>query len=254
LSPIEILALAVAAFLAGAVNAVAGGGTLIAFPALLGIGYPAKVANVTTTLSVLPGTLGGSLAYRAEISRQWRTIKAVIPSLILGTIVGSALLLATPDSTFDWVVPFLIYGACVLLLLQDKLLARFFKGERSLDHGAGLLILRLGVFGVAVYGGYFGAAMGIIMLALFGIVLPEDIQHANALKGLCSLLINSVAAVYFALFGDVAWEAAAVMAVTSLAGGYIGVSIARRLPRKQLRGFAALYGLVAATVLLARNF
>jgi uncharacterized membrane protein YfcA len=252
--PLEVLALAVAAFFAGAINAIAGGGTLIAFPALLAIGYSAKVANVTTTLAVLPGTIGGSLAYRYEISRQWSTVKAIALPVLLGAIAGSALLLGTPESTFDWVVPFLIYGACTLLVLQDRLLPLLFKGERSLDTGPGMLILQLGVFAVAVYGGYFGAAMGIVMLALFGLLLPEDIQHANALKGLVAMAINAFAATYFALFGDVAWEAAAVMAATSLAGGYTGVAVARRLPRGKLRAFAALYGACAATWLLVRNF
>jgi uncharacterized membrane protein YfcA len=250
--PLEAVILACVAFCTGVINAVAGGGTLILFPTLLAFGYTAKVANVTNTVAVWPGTVGGSLAYRAEISRQRRTIVAVAPFVLVGTLLGSALLLATPDSTFDLVVPFLIFGACFLLAAQDRLTVLFFKGDRDLASGHNLLLLRIAIFLVSLYGGYFGAAMGIIMLAIFGLLLPEDIQHANALKGLIAAAINGIGAGYFAVFGDVAWEAAAIMAVSSLAGGYFGVGLARRLPRDKLRLVAVLYGTAAGFVMLLR--
>ena len=251
----EAVALAVAAFVASAINAVSGGGTLIAFPVLLGVGYSSKVANVTNTVAIWPGTVGGSWAYRGEISRQRRTIIAIAIPTVVGAIAGAALLLSTPDSTFDLVVPFLILGACALLFFQDRLTALVFRGgHHNIESGWGRFVLQVGVFSVAMYGGYFGAAMGIVMLALFGLVLPEDIQHANALKGLVAMAVNGLAAVYFGFFGEVAWSAAAIMAVAALAGGYFGVGFARRLKRERLRVFAVSYGTIAALILLSRNF
>ena len=250
----EAVILALAAFIASAINAVAGGGTLIAFPALLAVGYGSKVANVTNTVAIWPGTVGGSWAYRGEISRQRQTIISISIPVITGAIAGSALLLSTPESTFDWIVPFLIWGACALLFFQERLTVMVSQSRFAFDTRLGTWLLRLGVFGVAVYGGYFGAAMGIVMLALFGLLLPDDIQHANALKGLVAMTVNGIAAVYFGIFGEVAWEAAAIMAVAALAGGYLGVGFARRLRRDRLRLFAVLYGSIAAAVLMARNF
>ena len=248
----QALILAVSAFAAGAINAIAGGGTLIAFPALLAAGYSAKVANVTNTVAIWPGNVGGSFAYRGEIYRQRRTLLALSLPIIVGSLAGSALLLATPESAFEVIVPFLIFGACALLALQERLTLMFFRGDRSLAAGRNLLLLRIGIFLVAIYGGYFGAAIGIIMLAIFGLLLPEDIQSANALKGIIAMLINGIAVVYFGIFGEVAWEAAAVMAVCALGGGYVGVAVARRLPRGRLRMVAVIYGTVAGLYLLFR--
>jgi uncharacterized membrane protein YfcA len=227
---------------------------LIAFPALLAVGYGAIVANVTNTVAIWPGTVGGSLAYRSEISRQRRTIIAIAIPVVVGAVAGSALLLATPESTFEWIVPFLILGACMLLAFQDRLTRYFFSGQDdNILAGRNLVLMRIGVLLVAIYGGYFGAAMGIIMLALFGLLLPEDMQHANALKGLVAMSVNGIAVVYFALFADVAWEAAAIMAAAALIGGYGGVHVARRLPRERLRMVAVSYGTFAALVLLIRQ-
>jgi uncharacterized membrane protein YfcA len=254
MDPLEAVILALAAFIASAINAVAGGGTLIVFPVLLAVGYGSKVANVTNTVAIWPGTVGGSWAYRSEISRQRQTIVSIAIPVVTGAIAGSALLLSTPEDTFDWIVPFLIWGACILLFFQDRLTAMIAGSRFSFETNLGAWFLRAGVFGAAVYGGYFGAAMGIILLALFGLLLPQDIQHANALKGLVGMAVNGIAAVYFALFGNVAWEAAAIMAVAALAGGYLGVGFARRLRRDRLRLFAVAYGSIAAAILMSRNF
>jgi uncharacterized membrane protein YfcA len=254
MDPLEAVILALAAFIASAINAVAGGGTLIVFPVLLAVGYGSKVANVTNTVAIWPGTVGGSWAYRSEISRQRQTIVSIAIPVMAGAVAGSALLLSTPEDTFDWIVPFLIWGACILLFFQDRLTAMIAGSRFSFETRLGAWLLRFGVFGAAVYGGYFGAAMGIILLALFGLFLPEDIQHANALKGLVAMAVNGIAAVYFALFGDVAWEAAAIMVVAALAGGYLGVGFARRLRRDRLRLVAVAYGSIAAAILMSRNF
>jgi uncharacterized protein len=199
----EAVGLAIAGFGAGAVNAMAGGGTLIAFPAVLAIGYGSTLANVTSKIAIWPGTISGSWAYRGEISRQRRSIMLLLIPTAVGAILGSALLLWTPESVFDRVVPFLILGACAVLLLQDRIIAMFFKGERSLEVGPGRILLQIGMFAVAVYGGYFGAAFGIIVLAVFGMLLPEDIQHANALKGLVAFFVNGLSIAFFAVLVDV---------------------------------------------------
>lgn len=249
---IQIAALAVAAFFAGGINAVAGGGTLIGFPALIAAGYSAKVANVTNTVALWPGTVGASTAYLPELNRQRETIKSIALPTAAGAIIGSVLLLATSNSLFEAVVPFLILGACALLFFQTKITRLVASGGIELSSGGGWP-LRIGCFLASIYGGYFGAGLGIILLALFGVFLEHDIQHANALKGLAAMFVNGLASGYFAIFGDVVWEAAIVMAVASLVGGYAGAQVARRLPRERLRMVAVTYGTIAALVLLIRN-
>lgn len=248
---LEVIALALAAFFAGAINAVAGGGTLIGFPALIAAGYSAKVANVTNTVAIWPGTVGQSAAYLPEINRQRDTIRSIAIPTIGGALLGSVLLLSTPTDIFDAVVPFLILGACALLFFQTRITRLIAGGRLRVDSGNGWP-LRFGVLCAAVYGGYFGAGLGIILLALFGVFLEGDIQHANALKGLAALVINGLASGYFALFGPVVWQAALVMAAMSLLGGFSGAQVARRLPGERLRQVAVTYGTIAALVLLFR--
>jgi uncharacterized membrane protein YfcA len=247
--------LALAAGVAGGVNAVAGGGTLITFPALVAAGYAPKIANVTNTVAIWPGTIGGSLAYRGEIAERRHRALALLPASILGAAAGAALLLLTPATQFARVVPWLIYFACVLLAFQGRL-ARLAvaRGLHTADAGQAVPpVLHVAVFFVAVYGGYFGAGIGILMLAFLGIVAPDTLHHSNALKGLLALVINFVALVAFALFSQVAWGPAAVMAVASTAGGYLGVRIARRVNPVLLRTLIVAYGAVVATVLLLRS-
>ena len=195
----EAAGLAAAAFAAGAVNAVAGGGSLISFPALVAAGYPSKAANVTNTVALWPGYLGGSLGYRRELETQRRRVALLAVPSVVGAIAGSAVLLSTPEDAFEAIVPFLIMFAVVLMLFQDRLSA--FAQRHRLDaqheehvpwtlHGAMLLL--------AAYGAYFGAGLGILTLAALSILLPDDLQRSNALKGMTSLLINAAAVVYFA--------------------------------------------------------
>ena len=252
MDPLEIVGLAVAAFLAGAINAVAGGGSLISFPALIAAGYPSKVANVTNSVALWPGYAGGSYGYRGELKRQRKRIIALTLPSVVGAIAGSVILLSTSESLFERIVPFLILFACGLMAVQDQL-AAWARTHRlsALDAEHVPLALHLGVFVLAVYGAYFGAGLGILTLAVLGILLPDDLQHSNALKGLLSALINFVAVVYFAVFGPVEWAPAAVMAVGALAGGYLGVGVARRLGKRWLRVSVIGYGVVVATVLLA---
>lgn len=247
------LGLSAAAFAAGAINAVAGGGSLVSFPALVAAGYGAKPANVTNSVALWPGYVGGSLGYRRELGSQRRRILYLAAPSVAGALAGSAILLATPDAAFDAVVPFLILFASILMAVQDRLgaLARRHRlASRHDDHVP--VALMAAVFVLAAYGAYFGAGLGILTLAVLGILLPDDLQRSNALKGLLSLLINAVAVAWFAAFGPVRWAPAAIMAVGALAGGYLGVGLARRLGKRWLRAAVIAYSLVVAAVLFVR--
>jgi uncharacterized membrane protein YfcA len=247
----EAVLIAAAGFLAGAVNAVAGGGSLISFPALLAVGYPSVSANVTNTVSVLPGYVGGTYGYRRELRGQGPQLRALVPVSVLGAVLGATLLLTTSSDLFDGVVPFLVALASVLLLAQPRIqrwvLSRPHDGFAR-SHGA----LAAVTFVTAAYGAYFGGGLGVILLAVLGMFLTADLQRTNALKSALTLLINLVAMVAFALFGPVQWVAVAIVAPASLVGGWVGAQVARRLPANLLRATVAAFGFAVALVLLVR--
>jgi hypothetical protein len=246
----EYAFLAVAAFVAGAINAVAGGGSLISFPALVAVGYPAKVANITNTVALWPGYVGGSFGYSAQLSGQRRRVLVLTIPSILGALVGSAVLLYTPASSFEAIVPFLILFAAALMALQARLtvlVARYRPERKDADFNVEVV---LAIFGLAIYGAYFGAGLGILTLAVLGILLPDELHRSNALKGLLSAIINAAAVVYFAIWGPVEWLPAAVMAVAALAGGYYGVGAARKLSAKYLRAVVITYAVIVAVIIL----
>jgi len=240
--------LAGAGFGAGAVNAVAGGGSLVSFPALLAAGYPSVAANVTNSVALLAGYFGGSVAYRRELRGQRERMRTLAPTVVLGAAAGSALLLVSPAEVFEAIVPWLILAACALLGLQPKAAQIAERHSSGASSGAAL---HLGLFGATVYGGYFGAGLGIVTLALLGVLLSDDIQRLNALKGLISLLVAVVSAVAFAFFGPVAWDAAAIVGVACLAGGVAGVRVARRLSARLLRGVVIVFGVGVAIAMMA---
>ncbi len=242
-----VLLLAAAGFGAGAVNAVGGGGSLLSFPALLAAGYPSIAANVTNAVALLPGYLGGSLAYRPELERQRARIRALAPTSALGAAAGTALLLVSPAALFEAIVPWLILAACALLALGPRAAA---IARRHHDRGGSTVALHAGLFVATLYGGYFGAGLGIVLLALLGALLPDDLQRLNALKGLLSLLVAGISAAGFALLGPVAWDAAVVVGVACLPGAVVGVRVARRLSPAVLRGVVIAFGVAVATVLL----
>jgi uncharacterized membrane protein YfcA len=246
LGPVELALLAGAGLLAGAVNAVAGGGSLISFPALLAVGYPSVPANVTNNVALLPGYVGGTLAYRAELAGQGGRARRLGATSAAGGLAGAVLLDVSPPGVFEAIVPFLILLSCALLVAQPAA-ARVVERR---GHQGRPAVVHAGTFLASVYGGYFGAGLGIMLLAVLGAFLPDDIQRLNALKGLLSLVISAVAVVYFALFGPVVWAAAGVMAVTSLAGGQAGVRLARRLSAATLRWVVVVFGVAVASVLL----
>ncbi|GAB4328686.1 MAG: sulfite exporter TauE/SafE family protein [Dehalococcoidia bacterium] len=242
----------IGAFVAGAINAVAGGGSLVSFPTLIAVGYEAKVANVTNTVALWPGYLGGSIGYRHELDQQRRRILEMLPACVVGAIAGSAILLATSAEAFEAIVPYLILFACAILALQDRIASFVLRHHPGDGSPRFRIVLQLAIFALAVYGAYFGAGLGILTLAVLGILLPDDLQRSNALKGMLSLLINAIAVVYFALWGPVRWAPALLMAVAALAGGYLGVGVARKLGSRWLRVAVIVYSVLVASVLLVR--
>jgi uncharacterized membrane protein YfcA len=241
----RLLLVAGAALLAGGVNAVAGGGTLLSFPALLLLGFPALTANVTSTIGLLPGYAGGALAYREELSRQRARILFLAPISVVGAVGGAILLTRTSNAVFAAVVPWLILAACALLLAQPVVTSRVqsTRPERE-QHRSPLLAVAQFLGGI--YGAFFGAGLGVMMLAVLGLFIRDDLQRINALKAMLSVVINVVAAVYFMLFGPVSWIAALVMVPASAAGGYAGVSLARRLRPAVLRTIVVVLGVAFA--------
>jgi uncharacterized membrane protein YfcA len=244
----DIALLAGAGVAAGGVNAVAGGGSLISFPALLAAGLSPVSANVTNAVAVLPGYLGGTIGYRAELEGQRPRAIALGVTTALGGLAGAALLLVTSEDLFEAIVPFLILAACALLAAQPWLSERIRPSADPRAHRSPRL--HAAAFAAAVYGGYFGAGLGIMLLAVLALAIDDALQRLNALKGLLSFVIGVASVAFFALFGPVDWAAAAIMAVASFAGGQGGVLVARRLPANVLRAFVVSFGVTAAVWLL----
>ncbi len=253
MTPGDVGLLGVAGLVAGAVNAVAGGGSLISFPALLAVGYPSVQANVTNTVALFPGYAGSVLGGRSELVGQGGRIRSLAATSVLGAVAGAVLLLTTSADVFQAVVPFLILLACLLLLLQPRLKAvvQARTGDEGVAHGS--VPLQATVFLAAVYGAYFGAGLGVMLLGLLGVFLSERLQQVNALKNVVSLVVNAVALVAFGLFGPVAWPAVLVVALASLTGGFLGARAARHVPSAVLRAGVVAYGVVVAVVLLLRG-
>lgn len=244
----EIGVLAGAGLLAGAVNALAGGGSLISFPALLALGYPSVTATVTNTVALWPGYLGSVLGYRKELSGQRRRSTSFALTSVLGAALGSLLLLVTPEGVFDALVPALVALASVALLLQPALKARI--GRESAGEGRGYnRLVYPGIFLGGVYGAYFTGGMGVLLLGILGIFVHDRLQRVNAVRSVLSLSIATVAMAAFALFGPVDWGAVAVMAVASLAGGLLGTRVARMLSPTVLRSVIVAFGLTVAMML-----
>ena len=242
--------LALAGFVAGAINAAAGGGSLVTFPALIAVGYPPLVANVTNNVAVSPGYATGAWAYRRELRGQRGRIVSLVAVSAFGSLVGVGLILVSSQQAFDSVVPFLILAACALLALQPAIGRRI--GERTgVGERPGVVVLA-GQTLAAIYGGYFGAALGVAVLALLGTFLDDTLQRLNALKALLQLVIGGTAAIAFALLTPVAWVAVAIVGPASLAGGLVGVRLAKRVSDRVLRSGIVAYGVLAAVWLFLR--
>lgn len=243
---------ALAAVAAGGINAVAGGGSLVSFPTLVWLGVPTVSASVTNTVALCPGYVGGTLAQRADLAGQRHRVRRLAAVAGAGGLAGAGLLLVSPEKLFDRLVPFLILGACVLLGTQDRL-KRAIYGERSGIDGATVSWTGIGAIGaVSVYGGYFGAGLGIMLLAVLGLVCTDTLARLNASKQLLSAVVNWVAAAFFLVSGEVAWSLAAVMAAGSLLGGHLGGRAVGRIPAQRLRRIVIAFGIVVAAVQIAR--
>jgi uncharacterized membrane protein YfcA len=238
-------------FLAGAVNAVAGGGTLISFPALLAAGLPASLANTTSSVGLVAGYAGGSVAYRRELQGQKERGRGLVIAGGLGGIVGAVLLLVTPGDSFRSVVPYLVLLACALLAVQPTLAKALAARGTASEHAGWEVRLVIGIG--AIYGSYFGAGLGVIMLAVLGLLVADDLQRLNALKGVLSLVINLVAALIFVVTGHVAWLAAGLLAVGAVLGATVGVGLARKLPSSVVRAAVVVGGVVVGVTLIVRD-
>lgn len=250
LSVETIILLAAAGFLAGALNAAAGGGSLISFPALIAVGYPPLTANVTNNIAVAPGYVTGATGYRRELRGQGHRILPLTVASAIGSLVGVGLILLSSQSAFESIVPFLVLAACVLLAFQPAITRRLEEHSGDRDRpGSGVLA---GQALAAVYGGYFSAALGVVVLAVLGLAFDDTLQRLNALKALLQLVIGGVSAVGFALVTSVAWTAVAVIAPASVVGGEVGARLARRVSDRALRVGIVTYGVACAVWLFVR--
>jgi uncharacterized membrane protein YfcA len=249
----ELAAVSAAAVAAGAVNALAGGGTLITFPVLTAVGLPALAANITNTVALCPGHVGATLAQREQLRGQKKLLALLVPAGIVGGLLGGVLLLNTGERTFRSVVPLLLLLSSLLLAAQDHVRAFLLERERrrgtSTGHAHWAPFV---VAGGAVYGGYFGAGLGVVLLACLGVVLDEPLPRLNALKQLVALVVNVAAAVFFLFSDQINWIAAAAMAIGALAGGAIGGHMATRVDTGLLRRVMVGVGLVLAVVYFVR--
>jgi uncharacterized membrane protein YfcA len=241
---LEALAIAAGGGAAGAINTVVGSGTLVTFPVLLAFGYSPVTANVSNTVGLVPGSLSGAFGYRRELEGQGRRTVRLAVASVLGGIVGAVLLLVLPSEAFKRIVPGFIAAALVLVLVQPRLSARLARREAARRADGGPLTL-LGLFACGVYGGYFGAAQGIIILSLLGIGLHESLQRINGVKNVLALLTNLVAALIFVAVAHVAWGAAGLIAAGAVVGGQVGARVGRRLPPNVLRAVVVAVGIVA---------
>lgn len=254
MSSLDLLLLLFAGAAAGLINTVVGSGTLVTFPTLLALGVPPVIANVSNSVGLTPGSLSGALATRPELAGQRsRVIRLGVASSI-GGVVGALLLLRLPSAAFDAIVPVLIGLGCVLVILQPALSRRVAARRERLGTGAGpahgSVLLWLAVLLTGVYGGYFGAAQGVLLIAIMGIGLAETLPRINAVKNVLALLVNGIAGVLFIFISEVNWPAAGAIAVGSVLGAQVGGRVGRRLPPAVYRVIIVCVGVVAIVSLL----
>jgi len=245
----EVVALLVAGMAAGTINSIVGAGTLITFPTLLFFGFPPVVANVSNTIGLVAGGLTGIHGYRRELVGQGDTLRRLMPASFLGAVLGAVLLLWLPESVFDTIVPVLIAAALVLVLVGPRIQAWAATRHPDQDSRGRRVLMVVGVFGAGVYGGYFGAAQGVLMVGLMSVLMTISLQRINGLKNVLVTLANAVAAVTFILVASdrIDWAVVALIAVGSLVGGVIGSRVGRRLSPVVLRGVIVVVGVLAIT-------
>ena len=250
--PAEALAIFAAAVAAGGINAVVGSGSLITFPTLLAFGFPAVIANVSNNVGLVFGNITGSVGYRSELAGQRAVLLRLAVASVAGSLAGAILLLSLPASAFTLIVPVLILLSCVLVIVQPRLNAwlarrREANGGPSGGHGP---VLPASIAVAGAYGGYFGAAQGVLVIGLLGSFLHADLQRANAGKNVLVAAVNGTAAVVFVFFAHVNWVVAALIAVGSAGGGVLGARAGRKLPPLALRVIIVVIGLVAVVKLI----
>jgi len=249
MSVAEIAAIAAAGLAAGAINTLVGSGTLITFPLLLAFGYAPVTANVSNTIGLVPGSVSGAIGYRRELAGQRGRIVRLGSMSLAGGITGAVLLLVLPSSAFKAIVPVFIGVALILTVLQPRLARSLAKREIDFER-RGAVAVPLAIYVTGVYGGYFGAAQGILLLAILGVALTQDLHRTNALKNVLAGLVNGVAGLYFAFAAHVDWGPVAIIAVTSILGAQLGARYGRRLPPDALRAIIVLVGVFAIVRLL----
>lgn len=253
MSPGDIALVAVAGLACGVVNTVAGGGSLLLFPALLATGMPTLSANVTNSVATWPGYLGGVVGFRREIDELRHHLRPFLLANISGAITGCVLLLVTPGDAFDAIVPWLVIFAAVLTAVQPAVKRRAAAMGRGGADGGGPGIPSIGaVFLASVYGGYFGAALGVILIGVLGLAIHETMPRITALKSVLTLLGATVSVIIFGLFGPVRWIGVAAAAPTTLLGGYLGAAVARKLDENVLRAMVVVFGVGVGIYLLFR--
>jgi uncharacterized protein len=248
-----------AGFAAGVINALVGSGTLITFPTLVALGYPPVTSTMSNAVGLVAGNASSTWGYRADLSGQWDRLRWQIPASLAGAVLGAYLLLHLPENVFLKVVPVLLVLALVLVVagprIQSWARRRAEAQGRSPEHvtPARMVVLVLGTFAVGVYGGYFTAAQGILLVGVMGALLPESVQRMNAAKNLMTLVVNVVAAVAYTLvaFDRISWPVAGIIAAGSLVGGMVGARYGRRLSPNALRGTIVVVGLIGLYRLLA---
>ena len=247
MTPWAALAILAAGLGAGTVNAIVGSGSLITFPTLLALGYPPVLANVSNNVGLVPGSVSAVHAYRRELVGQRSRLLTLGPASVAGALTGAVILLALPHSVFKAAVPALVLLAALLMALQPRVtkwLAE--RGDRHVHGGAPLVI---GVFLTGIYGGYFGAAQGVILMSLLAIFIDDDLQRLNGTKNALALVVNAVAGIVFILAAHIDWTVAALIAVGSIAGGQLGGHYGRRLPTAVLRACVVTVGVTVSIVL-----
>jgi uncharacterized protein len=250
LRPAEALAILAAGTAAGGVNAIVGSGSLITFPTLLAFGFPPVIANVSNNIGLVPGNMSGGFGYRRELAGQRARLVRLGVAAVVGAVAGAIALLVLPSSAFRLVVPVLILISCVLVLVQPWLSTWLRKRADESRRGRVSPLLSAGVALSGVYGGYFGAAQGVLVIGLLGSFLDETMQRVNGAKNVLVGIVNGTAAVVFIALAHVSWMAVALIAAGSTAGGLLGARFGRRLPPLMLRLFVAVIGVISAAKLL----
>jgi uncharacterized protein len=247
LTLLEALAVLAAGFSAGGINAIVGSGSLVTFPVLLAVGFAPVTANVSNSVGLVFGNVSAAWGYRVELVGQRERALMGGVGTAGGAIVGGVLLLTLPEGVFEAVVPILILLACGLMVLRPK--PKLSHG--SMSHHRKIALVAIG-FGVGVYGGYFGAAQGVILLAALRFLIPDNLQRLNGLKNVMVGVANGIAAILFVIVAHVAWDAAALIAVGSIVGAQLGARYGRRIPEQTLRWTVVTVGVVVAVVLVVK--